>query len=399
MKRKIIIALVILGILAGLWTFLSSRATDPKLFAQTMLDKADIRINGDRPWDIKVHNEKFYDRVMQQGSLGLGESYMDGWWDCPALDQCFTKIFEADLPGQVHLTLPLLISMIKAKFMNLQSKSRAFQVGQEHYDLDNDLFQKMLDSRMIYSCGYWKDANSIDEAQRQKLELLCQKLNLKPGMKLLDIGCGWGGLALYAAQNYGVDVAGITISKEQAHFAQECCKGLPVRIVLKDYRDLDEKFDRIVSVGMFEHVGSKNYDEFMKVAHRCLKDDGIFLLHTIGGNVSTIACDPWITKYIFPNGQLPSVTQISKAAEGLFIMEDWHNFGADYDKTLMAWHSRFNESWDSLKTNYDDRFYRMWNYYLLSCAGLFRSRNAQLWQIVFSKRGVPGGYTSLRTVA
>lgn len=396
MKRKILVGLGILLVGGLSYKLFFGSEDDPQAWAQSILSKADIQINGNRPWDMTVHNPKLYQRVLDQGSLGLGEAYMDGWWDSPNLDQFFYKILQADLGDKISLNWTLLAYVIKAKLMNMQSKARAFQVGEQHYDLDNDLFAAMLDDRMIYSCAYWRNAQNLNQAQEAKLDLICKKLNLKPGMTLLDIGCGWGGLARYAAQNYGVDVTGITVSKEQAQLAQESCTGLPVKIVVQDYRDLNQKFDRIVSVGMFEHVGYKNYATFMNVVHACLKDDGLCLLHTIGGNLSTTAADPWINKYIFPNGMLPSMQQITQATEGLFIIEDWHNFGADYDKTLMAWYDRFVAAWPELKGRYDERFYRMWKYYLLSCAGLFRARKAQLWQIMLAKNGVDGGYRSIR---
>ncbi|MCG2809685.1 MAG: class I SAM-dependent methyltransferase, partial [Candidatus Portnoybacteria bacterium] len=154
--------------------------------------------------------------------------------------------------------------------------------------------------------------------------------------------------------------------------------------------------DGIVSIGMFEHVGYKNYQTYMKVARNCLKDNGLFLLHTIGRNVARVATDPWMNKYIFPNSVIPSPEKIINAAKGLFALEDWHNFGADYDKTLMAWHQNFKNNWDKIKNIYDQRFYRMWSYYLLACAGSFRVRKNQVWQIVFSKNGVAGGYASVR---
>ncbi len=255
----------------------------------------------------------------------------------------------------------------------------------------------MLDKRMVYTCGYWRNANNLNDAQEAKLELTCKKLNLKPGMKVLDIGCGWGSFAKYAAEKYKVKVVGITISKEQVILGNKLCKGLPVEIRLQDYRDLNEKFDRIVSLGMFEHVGPKNYKTYMKVVDRCLKDDGLFLLHTIGTNTIKGRADRWINKYIFPNGVLPSVNQITKSTEGLFVLEDWHNFREDYSKTLRAWHTNFNNNWDKIKKDYDERFKRMWNYYLVSMAAGFRvGKKFQLWQIVFSKNGVEGGYESVR---
>lgn len=392
--KKLIIAALLLAF--GVFIICSFFKPNPKKVIENVLARADIKINGDRPWDITVHNDQLYARVLGQGSLGLGESYMDGWWDVPHLDQFFFKLFRSDALQQVPYSWNTICSMIQSKIMNMQSKARAFMVGEQHYDLGNDLYKAMLDSKMVYSCGYWKNATNLEQAQHDKFELICKKLDLKPGMKILDIGCGWGGLAFHAAQKYGVNVVGVTVSKEQAAYAQELCHGYPVEIRLEDYRDLKEQFDRIVSVGMFEHVGYKNYQTFIDVCHQLLKDDGLMLLHTIGGNQSYTTGDDWMDKYIFPNGMLPSIAQIALVLEGKFVMEDWHNFGADYDKTLMAWHENFQKQWPELKANYDDRFYRMWNYYLLSCAGLFRARYIQLWQIVLSKRGVLGGYQSVR---
>jgi cyclopropane-fatty-acyl-phospholipid synthase len=361
-----------------------------------LLSLAGIVIDGKNPWDIVVNNDAFYSKVMSWGSLGLGESYMDGWWECQKLDEFFFRILSKDIERQVKKNWVLLAGGLGTRIINLQSGKRAFQIGQRHYDIGNDLFIRMLDKRMAYSCGYWRNAGTLDEAQEHKLDMICQKLGLQPGMSMLDIGCGWGSLARYAAEKYQVKVLGITVSREQVELARTLCRGLPVEIKLQDYRDVRERFDRIASVGMIEHVGYKNYRTFMRVVYRCLENDGLFLLHTIGGNHSRTSVDPWINRYIFPNGMLPSFKQLGSAIEGLFVMEDWHSFGADYDKTLMAWHRNFEDSWDTLKTNYDERFHRMWRYYLLSCAGSFRARKNQLWQIVLSREGILGGYQSFR---
>ena len=286
---------------------------------------------------------------------------------------------------------------MKATLLNRQSRSRAFEVGEKHYDLGNDLFELMLDKRMTYSCAYWKNAANLDEAQEAKLDLVCRKIGLKPGDRVLDIGCGWGSFAGFAAEHYGAHVVGITVSKEQAELVQEKYRSWPIEIRFQDYRNLgNEKFDHIVSIGQMEHVGYKNYREYMQIVHRCLKDEGLFLLHTIGNSVSMTKGEPWMDKYIFPNGMIPSTSQLSKASEGLFVMEDWHNFSADYDKTLMAWYENFSQNWPKIKEKYGERFYRMWRFYLLSCAGAFRARQLQLWQIVYSKNGVNGGYQSIR---
>lgn len=357
---------------------------------------AGIDFGKNNRWGFQVHDPRFYETVLRKGSLGLGESYMNGWWDVDHVDEFICDVLKANLASSRKLSLQQMWLISKYFLFNPQSKSRAVEVGQKHYDIGNDLFIKMLDKRMTYSCAYWKNASNLDEAQEAKLELVCQKLYLKPGMKVLDIGCGWGSFAKYAAEKYQVKVVGITISQQQLDLAKEICRGLPITLRFQDYRDVNEKFDRIVSIGQFEHVGAKNYRSFMEVAHRCLNDDGVFLLHTIGGNKTTTSPDPWIEKYIFPNGLVPSAEQLTEAANGLMIFEDWHNFGAYYDKTLMAWHQNFTHNWSALKKHYDERFYRMWTYYLLSCAGAFRSRDLQLWQIVFVKKGIPGGYISIR---
>lgn len=367
-----------------------------KTYAANLLKSAGVELNGTRPWDIQVHCDDFYPRVLKDGSLGLGETYMEKWWDCEKLDQFFTCIIRADLESVVTGNKWLLLKTILMKFFNAQTKRRSLEVGRKHYDLGNDLFQAMLDKRMNYTCGYWENTHNLDQAQLNKMELTCQKLMLKSGMRVLDIGCGFGALAKHAAENYGVKVVGITISQQQCDYAKQNCKGLPVEIRFQDYRDVNEKFDRVVSLGMFEHVGHLNYRPYMQIVKKCLVEDGLFLLHTIGGSKTTTVADEWISKYIFPNGLIPSIQQIAKASEGIFIMEDWHNFGADYDKTLMAWYDNFDIHWDRLKTHYDERFYRMWKYYLLSCAATFRARATQLWQIVFSNQGVKGGYHPFR---
>lgn len=370
--------------------------TTNKDIIANLLDTAGITINGKNPWDIQVYNEELYQRAITEGTLAVGEAYMNKWWDCKNLDDFFTRVMSADIESKLKQNLRMLIKISLAKLINFQNKHRAFEVGEKHYDLGNDLFTAMLDSKLNYTCGYWKNATTLEEAQLAKLELVCQKLKLEPGMRVLDIGCGWGSFAKYAAENYGAKVVGVTISQQQCALAQQNCANLPVEIRLQDYRDVNETFDRIVSLGMFEHVGHLNYRTYMKLAHDCLIENGIFLLHTIGSNVTLYKVDEWISKYIFPNGMLPSIAQIGKATENLFVMEDWHNFGADYDKTLMAWHNNFNQHWGEIKANYDERFFRMWNYYLLSCAGGFRARGMQLWQIVLSKHGIPGGYQAPR---
>ncbi|MCX6721178.1 MAG: cyclopropane fatty acyl phospholipid synthase, partial [Candidatus Staskawiczbacteria bacterium] len=366
-------------------------------WVEKIIEPSGIKINGSNPWDVRVVNSNFYDRLRTQGSLGLGESYMDAWWECDRLDEFFYRLLSSDIPSRVGLSLPLVLGAIKAKLFNLQAIKRAFQIGEKHYDIiGNDIFEPMLGRTMAYTCGYWRDADSLDQAQDTKMDLICRKLGLQKGQRVLDIGCGWGGFAFFAVKKYEARVVGITVSKEQIKFAEQLCGGLPAEFRFQDYRELNEKFDHIVSVGMFEHVGAKNYRTFFEMVKRCLKEDGLALLHTIGRLNTSGFADPWINKYIFPNGMLPSLKQITSATEGLFVIEDVHSFGSDYDKTLLAWHKNFESSWPKLESKYGERFHRMWNYYLLSCAGAFRARTNQLWQIVFSPSGVAGGYKPAR---
>jgi cyclopropane-fatty-acyl-phospholipid synthase len=366
-----------------------------KKFIETQLTKTGVAINGPNRWDIQVHNEALYGRVLSQGTLGLGEAYMDGWWDAEAIDEFIFKLVSVDIQDNFKPDLALIGSALRGKLLNMQ-RLKVREVGEKHYDIGNDLYSAMLDPRMIYSCGYWKDTDNLNAAQEAKLDLICRKVGLEKGMRILDIGSGWGGFMQFAAERYGVSAVGVTISKEQAALANERTKHLKVETRLMDYQALDGKFDRIISIGMFEHVGYKNYRPYFTKARELLVDDGLMLLHTIGGNTSTTHGDPWSEKYIFPNGMLPSIAQIGAATEKLFVVEDWHNFGADYDRTLMAWLANFEAAWPQFADKYDQRFYRMWRYYLTSFAALFRARNIELWQLVLSPRGVPGGYTSVR---
>ena len=361
-----------------------------------LFDGSGVAINGPQPWDIQVGDDRFYARVLADGSLGFGDSYVDGWWNCERIDELAARLLRADIPSKLRPSVALIKDALLARLVNRQNKSRVFRNAQAHYDIGNDLYRAMLDRRLTYSCGYWKTAASLDEAQEAKLDLVCRKIGLVAGQSVLDIGCGWGSFAKYAAEKYGARVVGVTVSEEQLKLGRELCRGLPVELRLQDYRDLKGTFNHVVSIGMAEHVGYKNYRAFFEVARRCLVDDGLFLLHTIGENTTARTTDPWIGRYIFPNSMLPSAKQLAESSEGLLVMEDWHNFGSDYDTTLMAWHRNFEAGWDGLAARYDERFRRMWRYYLLVCAGSFRSRSNQLWQIVYSKRGLPGGYASIR---
>lgn len=377
--------------------FAKSRHDGSLRWMEDLFAEADVRLGGSRPWDIRFYEPSIADHLLAHGSLGFGDAYVDGLWECDALDEFFHRSLCARLDKRIKPNFSLLAQVAKAKFMNLQTRSRSLKVAEIHYNLGNDFYEAMLDPWMQYTCGYWSGgADTLEAAQEAKLELVCRKLDLKPGQKVLELGCGWGGFARYAASRHGVEVVGYNISTEQVAYARAKSAGLPVEIRLADYRDAQGSYDHVVSIGMCEHVGPKNYRGLMEVVHRCLKPGGMFLLHTIGNNVEVPDIDPWIDAHIFPGAVLPSAVGLSRAFNGLFVLEDWHSFGPDYDKTLMAWHERFEASWERFEPVYGPAFRRKWRYYLLMCAGTFRARKTQLWQLVLSKGGVPGGWRTVR---
>lgn len=371
-----------------------------------LLALADVKVGGNRPQDIQVHDERFYDRVFSDGSLGVGESYMDGWWSSKALDQTMTNTFKSNLAERIGIDEQVKFAFyhLKARLANQQKGKKAYKNAQSHYDIGNDLYEPMLGPTMAYTCAYWAwGAKNLDQAQTDKHELICRKLGLKKGMTVLDVGCGWGGLAIYMAKNYGCEVVCFTPAHEQIAYIKEHSKGLKITPILTTWQDYSltsgkkTKFDRIAAIGVMEHVGPKNYEVFNTKMRSLLKDDGLYMLHTIGSNKSIRSIDPWIDTYIFPGGVLPSIKQLANASEGKFVMEDWHNMGANYDPTLMSWYKNFTKSYPKLDhKKYDERFRRMWEFYLLACAGQFRARNIQLWQVIYSPKGVVGGYKSVR---
>lgn len=358
---------------------------------------AGVQINGSEPYDVKVNNQDFFRRFLTDGRLGLGESYMDGWWDCEEIDVMLYKLITAEKVIVSHVQTPkTMLNMLASKVIPHGNKWRSQEIGKFHYDIGNELYEKILDPYFNYTCGYWAGgAANLEEAQIAKMDRICQKLMIKPGMKLLDIGCGWGGFAKYVAEEYGAYISGISVSEEQLKYARKLCEGLQTEFHFLDYRDLNETFDRITTIGMLEHVGLKYYRNFMEKVHSSLTDDGIFVLHTIGFNTSDFK-NPWLQKYIFPGCFVPSIKHVAEAYEGLFVLEHVENIGFDYEKTLLSWYDNLERYWKEIQAfdpeKYNERFFRTWRYYLLSSAAGFRARKIQLWQFVFSKNGMEDGY-------
>jgi cyclopropane-fatty-acyl-phospholipid synthase len=353
-----------------------------------------ITVNGPNPWDPQIHNPDFWNRLFAQGTLGLGEAYMDGWWDAEDLAEFFSRVMGID--KLMRPSLNLIWQVVQARFLNMQTISRSRRVAKMHYS-ETEAYKASLDSRMTGSCGYWPEGvTSLDAAQEAKLDLVCRKVGLKPGQTVWDIGCGWGAFMGFAAEKYGANCVGVTVSPDQAAYGRERYKHLPVEFQVKDYREFEGKADHIVSMGMFEHVGYKNFRTYFETARRVIKDDGLFMLHTIGSKYSTRTIEPWLEKYIFPGGVIPSMAQIGTGLDGLFAIIDVHNIGPHYDKTLVAWYDKFDANWPKERDAGGERFYRLWKYYLLCCAGAFRARALQVWQFVLSTNGVPDGYVTQR---
>lgn len=356
--------------------------------AERMLSAADVRLDGARPWDLRVRDPRFYRKAVVQGSIGFGESYMDGWWDTGDLEELFARIIRVGLDrdrqfAPVHLGYGLF-----TRLFNNQTKSRARRVAERHYDFGNDLFFEFLGRYKNYSCGYYDGTDDLDEAQRRKMDLLCRKLGLRAGDRVLDVGGGWGEIARYMADHYGARVTSINISEEQMRFSREHCRGASVEIVKCDYRDLKGTYDKIAVIAMLTHVGHKNYRAFMEKAHACLAPGGTMIIESVGGNRSFSHIDPWIDRYIFPGALIPSVAQFGRAFEGLFVVEDWHNFGPHYVKTLRAWNDRLQQAWPRLKDRYGgDRTRRMFEFFFRMASAAFRERDLQHWHIVLTRKG------------
>ncbi len=367
-----------------------------KRIVTNTLARAGVAINGDRPWDIQVLQNRFFRRAAR-GPLGLGESYMDRDWDVLSLDELFRHVISAGLDHGYLAQFNRLWLDLQARISNLQSRRRARAVAEEHYDLDYRMYENFLGPYNQYTCCFFDGTDDLAKAEIRKLEIICDKLDVKSSDTVLDIGCGWGGFAKYAASTRGCQVTGVSLSREQVEYARKYTEGLPVKIVHSDYRDLpdklDTRFDKILICGMIEHVGYKNYANLMTVVHHLLKDHGLFLLHTIGNSEDTAIVNPWIEKYIFRNSMAPSMLQLAASIRGLFTVHDWQNYGHYYSSTLSAWQENFERNWETIKSlktarPFDEKFRRMWNYYLLSCKAAFDVEDLQLWQIVMSKMGL-----------
>ncbi len=345
---------------------------------------------------IRLHSRKVARKIAIYPKLFLGEAYMEGDLTLDEGDiYDLLDLFTINLGwGSRH---PLVnIGDFAYRFYwffnQFNPKSRSLKNVAHHYDLSDDFYELFLDENRQYSCAYFKaPEDSLELAQLQKMAHIAAKLALKPGQKVLDIGCGWGGMARFLAENANVNVTGITLSKNQLAYAQEKAKqtGLSTKVNyrLTDYRDVKEKFDRIVSVGMFEHVGVPHYAEYFRKVKSILTDDGVALIHTIGTADRPSPTNAWVQKYIFPGGYIPPLSQVMPSIEkaGLYVT-DVEVLRLHYAKTLRAWRERFHEKIDTVREIYDDRFCRMWDFYLSASEVSFRNSGLVVFQIQLAKQ-------------
>lgn len=360
-------------------------------------ERAGITIGGHAAHDLRVLDPSFFRRIAMNPAYELGQTYVDGLWECDAIDRMMTKLLAAGVGQSFEHGRQFFVRSLVAKAHNLQSRLRAKIVIDRHYDLGDELFAAMLDESMAYTCAIFETPEtSLADAQQAKMRVLCNKLELASGETFLDIGCGWGGLLDHAARVNGARVTGITISKNQHATATERVRHHPgASVRLMDYRDLPkqgERYAKVAAVEMIEAVGPKNYETFFRSVHDVMEPGGRFVLQCFISHRSVYVCNEWFDRHIFPNGVSPSLAFLSRASESTFgapsVIED---IGLHYDPTLMAWNDNFEAAYPSLvRYGYDERFRRMWRFYLTSLAGVFRAKHLRCYQIVYEKPGHRG---------
>ncbi len=344
-----------------------------------------------------IKNPDFYDRVVRDGSLGMGESYMEGWWDAEGDDivSAIGIIISNQLEKTIRVSPSLMLSAASTKIFANVSRVRSKSNIQQHYDVGNDFYELFLDENMAYTCGYQKDPNdTIEDMQNQKHERVARKLGLKAGESMVDLGCGFGGMLRYGAKNFGIKGMGVTLSEGQYEWANKKMQeeGLHdnIRVELKDYRDMTGTFDHVVSIGLAEHTWQRGYETFIGKISELLKEGGVGLVHTIGvTSPPHETTDAWINRYIFPDGRLPRLEElIEEMRRAGLTVGHVENFKLHYAETLRHWKEKFNKNRATIKAmapEYNEEFLRMWDYYLQVCEAGFRYGELQLYQILFCK--------------
>lgn len=356
------------------------------------------KVGSDLPLRLNIHNPNTYDRILAFGTLGFCEAYMEGWWDEENnnLVELIGLFHRSNVYAKArdNVTVALVLKVITQRLQTLPILIQNSRKNvQHHYDLGNDFYQHFLDPTMTYSCGYClREADSLEQMQLQKYELICKKLALQPGESLIDIGCGWGGMLIYAAERYGISGTGITLSVEQAKLARERIEqkrlGDRIKIVIADYREVTGQFDKFVSIGMFEHVGKGNFATFMQKASELLTPNGVGLLHTIVTQ-NNERNGAWVDKYIFPGGYAPQLHELTQELWAAKLsVAHCENLKPHYAETMTRWADNFMSNRTeiaSLNQSYDERFLRMWYLYLQSFEASFRYGGLHVYQLLFYK--------------
>lgn len=355
-----------------------------KLTLTTLLREANIEPNGASPWDPQIKDERFYRTVLLRGSVGLGDAYLNGWWECADISGFILRIIKSG----IHLRVPrvdIFLRRLRFGLIDAQNRIRSKRVAELHYDEDPYIFEVMLGSTNSYTCARWKGVITLDAAQQQKMDLLCKKAGLSSGMTVLDIGSGWGGFLAYAAERYQVRGIGLTISKTQLDYARKRYGNLPVEFRLQDYRDFVGGVDAVVSICVIEHVGSDHYREyFQKVRETLTREDGFFAMQCILACDTQARMDPWTEKHIFPNGILPTLERIENAVEGILHIVDREFFRDDYVRTFSAWYENLVRNKNAIIARCGVRYFRKYEYYLCLYIAGFGSGRIDVGQFVLS---------------
>jgi cyclopropane-fatty-acyl-phospholipid synthase len=390
---------LLLAVLIGTGQYLLAKPENAELAVRKLVEVAGVP---DTVFNhLNVSDDSVWYDIITKANLGIAEGYMHGKIDVDPLPLFLSLLNDTSIGTrrkEKFDVLGMVIGAIEAPtqmmgwLFNLQTKELSSRVTKQHYDAGNDLYEVMLGPSMSYTCAYWKDAENLDQAQEAKFNLIMRKLELQPGMKVADLGMGWGTAAAYMHKHGKVNVTGVSLSEKQVEWAQNNLVKDGLRFIWSDYRehcedpDIVGTYDRIYSIGMFEHIGPKNYEPFFKCIKALLKPDGLAVVHTIGEPDFVAASDQFLEKYIFPGAVIPTLPMATKAFEHHFILEDFQNFGHDYSKTLAAWHVNSLKFFRENPNAYSPEFQRMWEYYLKMCEALFELRINQLWHFVLSPR-------------